>query len=733
MLSSNASGGLGVTKIITVHGTFAGDDADSGEKWWQRGSPFLTRLQSYLDDRIEIDPFHWSGANSELDRRQAGLRLEKKLKSAADDAIVIGHSHGGSVLIQALALRFMRARKTDADNHRFVTIGTPMFRFLSNRNPFARFNLIGRLILFLTIAAGIGLLAPPLVSVLALPQTAGLTPVQEYFKYVAQEELFLAKAAVLIGFVVLLWLHTRLNRRRQKTFRMEAFRAFVRERVAALNHAEDEAINSLRAGLKANAKIVNWSGVFGGLFSLLIFFLIIAYQVPTIGSRIQNDILSDSEVFGADGRSNKWLLTAHPTLSVYPRPDAAPVSTMEQLFFRRLELRQGVATLPLSDVWPSDAIEERAADFENDAWVFALDRAAKADLAIALLGNDPMAARRRLIRLIDETIVAQDAFGYDILDSVVGSEASNGVNATEDALARFESFLFWSSLMGVEPGPVGAAIFDPRAQGIRAGETIAPGLLLLAPGHHWRQEQQDCANDWSGFGQSAIDADKDLCKLFVSPPASILDRISAVLDLGVGLGDVLVANIEFFALENDGGVVAAIVTVLVAFIETVWVAVPAAVLVALASLIVALLAAPMLSAVLLSAVRGKAYGNDGHGERVVEVIPSFDADAAAGVGTLPQPVEQEIFELSKQDAVAAVNRLRSLLAGKDGALQTADDPLSMALRFDGAELYHNAYFVSEEFTRYLAAVLVARFGLTPSEKFNSDANARSYAEALSTT
>ncbi|MEZ5892106.1 MAG: hypothetical protein R3C58_03035 [Parvularculaceae bacterium] len=99
-----------MTKIITVHGTNAGDPSDSGEQWWQTGSAFQTRLQSLIKQKLDFVPFHWSGANSENERRKAARKLFKftrKLDKAGDAYGVIGHSHGGSVAVEALRVAML--------------------------------------------------------------------------------------------------------------------------------------------------------------------------------------------------------------------------------------------------------------------------------------------------------------------------------------------------------------------------------------------------------------------------------------------------------------------------------------------------------------------------------------------------------------------------------------------------------------------------------------------------
>ena len=96
-----------MTSIVTIHGTFA-SGPEQGEAWWQSGSNFERRLAELVlpdDGHFEHVPFVWDGANTEAARRSAGADLLKKLvefDTAGRRYILIGHSHGGSVISNAL-------------------------------------------------------------------------------------------------------------------------------------------------------------------------------------------------------------------------------------------------------------------------------------------------------------------------------------------------------------------------------------------------------------------------------------------------------------------------------------------------------------------------------------------------------------------------------------------------------------------------------------------------------
>lgn len=136
-------------KLVTVHGTGAGDVTSSGDKWWQLGSVFMDELQQRLEldsEQVEIVPFQWqNGPNSEFKRREAGTALADQLykyDAAQQDYYLIGHSHGGSVIYNALL-------KSVADDTPFerlklwCTVGTPFLDYRPNTFLFQRLRSLG--------------------------------------------------------------------------------------------------------------------------------------------------------------------------------------------------------------------------------------------------------------------------------------------------------------------------------------------------------------------------------------------------------------------------------------------------------------------------------------------------------------------------------------------------------------------------------------------------------------
>ncbi|SDP16457.1 hypothetical protein SAMN04488061_2369 [Filomicrobium insigne] len=136
--------------IVTVHGTFASGPLE-GTKWWQRGSRFTTQLQNSVegdDGTLKIEPCVWDGLNSETSRRAAGKQLMEKLtalETAGEPFVVVGHSHGGSVISAAL-LHSAKQREPLSGMQRWITVGTPFIKTERQRFLFSRLGIFGKAI-----------------------------------------------------------------------------------------------------------------------------------------------------------------------------------------------------------------------------------------------------------------------------------------------------------------------------------------------------------------------------------------------------------------------------------------------------------------------------------------------------------------------------------------------------------------------------------------------------------
>lgn len=130
--------------VILIHGTFAGSDKDHGLKWWQKGSDFSIALEERLPEGIScmsLDrSFHWSGANSNSERRQGALGLIQYisgLEERNEPYHFVAHSHGGGVAWDALVVsellllhskarrKFSNPKPIMRNLKSITTIGTP--------------------------------------------------------------------------------------------------------------------------------------------------------------------------------------------------------------------------------------------------------------------------------------------------------------------------------------------------------------------------------------------------------------------------------------------------------------------------------------------------------------------------------------------------------------------------------------------------------------------------------
>jgi hypothetical protein len=133
---------------VTIHGTFDCHDLDSGELWWQTGSPFNRRLTDELSKRgmeCLIQPFHWSGENSDAARITAAddlWKLLRSLKARKERIIVLAHSHGGNVLLLAMTRSLSLIDYFDSPApDKIITLGTPFF--CRKRTLYGKLNTIG--------------------------------------------------------------------------------------------------------------------------------------------------------------------------------------------------------------------------------------------------------------------------------------------------------------------------------------------------------------------------------------------------------------------------------------------------------------------------------------------------------------------------------------------------------------------------------------------------------------
>jgi hypothetical protein len=145
--------------IIFVHGTFAAGP-ERGDQWWQLGSPFETQLRESVAARkgsLTFQRLHWDGRNTENSRRKSAAALLERcqqLESRGEHYVLIGHSHGGSIISNALLLA-CQSKQPLPNMRKAITVGTP-FLHLSGTSALAQIWLpILIIILFLGFIGGL--------------------------------------------------------------------------------------------------------------------------------------------------------------------------------------------------------------------------------------------------------------------------------------------------------------------------------------------------------------------------------------------------------------------------------------------------------------------------------------------------------------------------------------------------------------------------------------------------
>ena len=294
-----------MVKIVTIHGTNAGDPSSRGDQWWQLGSDFQQKLEARLAARgvrgVRFEPFHWSGDNSELDRRRAGARLADRLEDEDAPAIVIGHSHGGSVALHALFNLTVSDPKKAFDHIRtLITVGTPMIRYRAVLNPIFRFNIIGQLFLIYALLIGSFAFASIFFSD-AVDDVSGLVGQSLIAPFIdADNRILFAISQVFTPAVILacvlpifiLTMYARRTARRNRTFASNALVKQFESIYAPVNHAMDEAIAALRTGVGLRMRIVDRPTVRAALLAPLALFFAAILTTRTVSERVDLQELS---------------------------------------------------------------------------------------------------------------------------------------------------------------------------------------------------------------------------------------------------------------------------------------------------------------------------------------------------------------------------------------------------------------------------------------------------------
>ena len=259
--------------VFLIHGTGAGSDSDEGDQWWQRGSSVWNKISTRLPDDVvhnESVLFHWSGENSDAARYKGAWKLLDYLADLEAKKIpyhLVGHSHGGTLIWQALVLSQMkkfkrkwwqRGRYGLRSVKSWTTVGTPFLQYRSMAE--SRRNSSG---FFSFTAAITRFLFRYLCGILFLLSLCAMVLLPLLLFLIDQNNIY--RPGIMLGcifFVIVVLtapLLARLNESvyfgREKRVEHLAMR-YYEQKWNGIWSEDDEAINGLKATLSMRRKII---------------------------------------------------------------------------------------------------------------------------------------------------------------------------------------------------------------------------------------------------------------------------------------------------------------------------------------------------------------------------------------------------------------------------------------------------------------------------------------------
>lgn len=272
--AASASDAASTTSEPSSAGTKA--KVEPVDRWWADDSTFANEIRSELagaDGPVKVDPFVWSGDNSETDRRRAGRKLFRKLQdldAAGERYCLIGHSHGGSVISHALL--FSAARKKPLTGlQKWLTVGTPFVHLRKERFLFLRLSLFWKavfiaslMLLFMFLFFVIGTAADGQVEVSRTRQLI---------------RIGIAATLTAIPFALFYAFATFIDSRKLYSYSRgtrKRARALYADKWLALTHEDDEAVNGL-GSLRTSTP-----SIFHASFATPAFSLFSAFVLPML-------------------------------------------------------------------------------------------------------------------------------------------------------------------------------------------------------------------------------------------------------------------------------------------------------------------------------------------------------------------------------------------------------------------------------------------------------------------
>lgn len=271
--------------IFAVHGTNSTGPME-GQQWWQRGSDFENDVREFVeaeDGALEFRPMVWDGTNSEASRRKAGrdlLGMTRELETQDRSYLLIGHSHGGSVIAHTLVEGTTRPAGLPHLS-RWITVGTPFIHTRLKPRLFARLGSFGRALYASGITAAIGAVLTTSYFYYGISRGVLLTeispPLATYLALAVSMGLFLL--AIMAALLLSDYLAHRAFKHRLAAIKGKA----LASRWFAFNHGNDEAVGGLKSVARITWPIFNEDIAFDPLLLISAVGLSIAGLAAAIG------------------------------------------------------------------------------------------------------------------------------------------------------------------------------------------------------------------------------------------------------------------------------------------------------------------------------------------------------------------------------------------------------------------------------------------------------------------
>jgi len=296
--------------IITVHGTSNTGPAEAPDRgqgyWWQRDSFFDRHLRELVEaeeGRLEIEPLVWSGANSETSRWEAGRALLSeagRLETAKEPYVVLGHSHGGSIIRHFLEHAAL-SRQAMPGLSAWITVGTPFIENRANSLLANRLTVWGKSAYFLSVFFVLWLLA----SFLAFADfSAGLTAAG-IARILA---LFLPAAGV---YMILRLMQPRKLQVSSRGRLASRLRSNFADRWVSIYHKDDEAIQGLALLKRLSIRPLDPAFAASTILLVLLFVLIGLVPIVALSEPISKEIiLRGGHLLGLPGAASMQELSA---------------------------------------------------------------------------------------------------------------------------------------------------------------------------------------------------------------------------------------------------------------------------------------------------------------------------------------------------------------------------------------------------------------------------------------